>query len=173
MLKIIALTAFLFLLGIGGTFAWKLGKVRFADDYDSLLKSLYKYTVPLKHATEIAKAPKNYVFVDTRAKEEYAVSHIEDALWLNYDKPDMKLFERYPKNTAFVLYCSVGYRSERIGEKLLKMGYSNVNNLYGGLFQWFNDAHPVVGKANTPTNKIHGYSKSWGKWITRGETVYE
>jgi rhodanese-related sulfurtransferase len=173
MLKIIGLTAFLFLLGIGGTYAWQLGKVRFANDYDSMLKSLYKYTVPLKHAAEIARAPAKYVFVDTRAKKEYAVSHIAGALWLDYDKPNMDLFKKYPKNTAFVLYCSVGYRSERIGEKLLKMGYSNVNNLYGGLFQWFNDAHPVVSEGNISTDKIHGYSKSWGKWIRRGITVYE
>ena len=62
------------------------------------------------------------------------------------------------------MYCSVGYRSERIGEKLIKEGYSNVFNLYGGIFDWVNNDNPVYD-FNEKVYKVHAYNKDWGKWV--------
>jgi len=33
------------------------------------------------------------------------------------------------------VYCSLGIRSEVIAKKLKKAGYTNVFNLYGGIFE--------------------------------------
>jgi hypothetical protein len=70
------------------------------------------------------------------------------------------------------VYCSVGYRSERIGEKLLKLGYTDVVNLYGGIFEWKNQGLDVYNSSNYPTDSVHTYNKSWGKWLVKGIKVY-
>ena len=70
------------------------------------------------------------------------------------------------KNTPIVVYCSVGYRSEKIGEKLRKAGYTNVTNLFGGLFTWANENRPLKNKADQPTRAVHGYGKAWSKYLS-------
>ncbi|MBC8047867.1 MAG: rhodanese-like domain-containing protein, partial [Fimbriimonadaceae bacterium] len=71
-----------------------------------------------------------------------------------------------------VVYCSVGYRSEKITEKLIAAGYTNVSNLYGGIFEWMNQENNIVDANGELTNKIHAYSKIWGVWLSEGEKVY-
>lgn len=70
-----------------------------------------------------------------------------------------------PKDAKIVLYCSVGYRSEKIGEKLQKMGYTDVNNLFGSLFEWVNRGYKVVDKDGNETQKVHTYNKDWSQWV--------
>jgi hypothetical protein len=72
------------------------------------------------------------------------------------------------------VYCSIGYRSEKIGEQLQKLGYKNVYNLYGSLFAWVNRGYEVVDINNKSTYTVHGYDAKWAKWITnkRYKKVY-
>ncbi len=112
------------------------------------------------------------VILDTREKEEYDVSHLPGAIWYGYkDRQEDKL-AAIPKGATIVVYCSVGYRSGKIGEKLRKEGYVNVRNLYGGIFNWFNQGFRVVNNDGRDTKKIHAYNEKWAQWITRGTKVY-
>lgn len=113
------------------------------------------------------------ILLDTRAKAEYDVSHLPGARWVGYDDFDISRVQNIPKNANVVLYCSVGYRSEKVGEKLLAAGYQRVSNLYGSLFEWVNQGNPVVDRAGQPTRRVHAYSRAWGIWLNRGEKVYE
>jgi 3-mercaptopyruvate sulfurtransferase SseA len=76
-----------------------------------------------------------------------------------------------PKDTEIIVYCSVGFRSGSVAKKLIKNGYTNVLNLYGGLFEWSNQELPLVDNDGKPTLKIHTYNKKWGKWVEKGEKV--
>ena len=60
-----------------------------------------------------------------------------------------------------------------MGEKLKKAGFKKVLNLQGGIFDWKNKDYPVYDNKEIETEKIHAYSESWGKWLTKGEKVYE
>jgi len=72
-----------------------------------------------------------------------------------------------------LVYCSVGYRSERIGEHLLELGFTDVHNLYGGIFEWINKGYGVMNSKGQWVERVHGYSPSWGKWIeSEIEVVY-
>ena len=71
-----------------------------------------------------------------------------------------------------VVYCSLGIRSEKISEKLKAEGYSNVRNLYGGIFEWKNKGFEVFDSEGKETEKVHAYSKSWSKWLKNGEKIY-
>lgn len=140
--------------------------------YGAMLETMYKKSVPLVTVAELKKMP-DVVLLDTRSKAEFDVSHLPNARWVGYDDFDLKRVQDIPKQAKVVVYCSVGYRSERVGEKLLIAGYQHVNNLYGSLFEWVNQKNPVVTNQGKPTQSVHAYSRLWGVWLSRGEKVYE
>lgn len=130
-------------------------------------------SVPYISVTELQNL-KNQIILDTREWEEYEVSHLKNAVWVGYD--DFKLADvvtKYPdKNLNIVVYCSIGVRSENIGEELLESGYFNTKNLYGGIFEWTNEGYPVYNTKGEKTKKVHAYGKLWGKYLTKAEKVY-
>lgn len=141
--------------------------------YKVMLEGMYKHTVPTVSCKELKKEQSQVVLLDTRAKREYDVSHLPEARWVGYEEFDLKKVENFPKNTPIVVYCTVGVRSERIGERLKASGFQNVRNLYGSIFEWVNQGNAVVDTQGKPTQKVHAYSRSWGIWLNKGEKVYE
>lgn len=144
-------------------------------DYKEKLESMYNYTVPMIYSSELAKqlnAEQSTVILDIRSYEEYHVSHLKGAIEIDYDNFEEKDVAKIPLDSEIIVYCSVGYRSEKIGEDLLEMGFTNVKNLYGGIFQWKNDGFEVVNKNSLPTDSVHTYNKSWSKWLVNGVKVY-
>lgn len=141
--------------------------------YAEELDRLYKGTVPLIQPDSLEKIVKTVVILDTRSESEYGVSHIEGARFVDYEQFSIKSMDRFEKDTPIVVYCSVGYRSERIGEQLQTAGYGKVANLYGGIFEWKNTDHTVVDSENKPTDRVHTYNKNWSRWLKKGIKVYE
>ena len=129
-----------------------------------LLKRNIKKTVPILRVSEIDKE-ESYLFLDTREFKEFKISHIKSAKCVGYDAFDLeKTRERFPdKSKKIIVYCSIGIRSEIIGEKLIKAGYKNVFNLYGGIFEWKNQYNPVMNANEKPTEKVHTFSKEWSR----------
>jgi len=140
--------------------------------FDEKMQSLYKGTVPLIKSIDLKKKIGNIILLDTRAPEEYHVSHIPGAQMVDYNSFEVSDVKNVPKDAEVIVYCSVGYRSERVGEKLRSAGYQDVKNLYGGIFDWKNQGFQVVGPNNQPTDSVHTYNKSWGKWLYKGIKVY-
>ncbi|MBT8321286.1 MAG: rhodanese-like domain-containing protein [Eudoraea sp.] len=144
-----------------------------AQTMDEVLDSYNKESVPYIQVSKLAKES-GATLLDTREKEEFEVSHLENSQWVGYEQFDINEFlVRYPdKNDTLVVYCSIGVRSEDIGEQLMNAGYTNVQNLYGGIFEWKNKGYPVVDTQEEKTEKVHAYSKYWGKLLTNAEKVY-
>jgi rhodanese-related sulfurtransferase len=138
--------------------------------YRTMLRTLLSHSVP-EIGIQQAASNNSCVFLDAREPREYEVSHIKGAIPIGFDHFDLSQLPDFNPDTAIVVYCSVGYRSEKIAERLLAAGYRNVSNLYGGLFEWVNQGHPVVNQ-NGPTQQVHAFSRSWGIWLQRGKKVY-
>lgn len=143
--------------------------------FDDKMQSLYLHTVPLIRASELVRlqAKENFFLLDTRSDAEFRVSRIPGALFLDYEKFEVENVANIPKDAEIVVYCSVGYRSERLGETLQKWGYSNVKNLYGGIFDWKNQGYDVINSINQPTDSVHTYNENWSRWLYKGVKVYE
>ncbi len=139
------------------------------DKFDRRLSQLLDFSVPLIGVEELSKTKDHFVILDAREKEEYALSHIEGALYLGYNEIAEEALADLEKDTPLVLYCSVGYRSEKMGEFLKKKGFTNVYNLYGSIFEWVNQGHAIVDNAGYPTKKVHTYHKKWSKWVEEGK----
>ena len=140
--------------------------------FHNMLDTLLGHTVTEIRVKNIDTTDHTLLFVDTRELYEYETSHIENAIWVGYDNFNIGRFDAINKNTPIILYCSVGYRSEKITEKLLESGYTNVSNLYGGIFEWTNKGMPVYDGTNNITKKVHTYNKEWSQWLVYSVKVY-
>jgi len=140
---------------------------------DKLISKLSNKDVPLATVTEV-KVNNSYLRLDAREKEEFEVSHLPDAHFIGYKNFDADQFtSRFPdKDATYVVYCSVGVRSGKIGEKLQDLGYSNVKNLSGGIFKWVEEGCPIVDAEEKETYKVHAYNRFWGLLLNKGEKVY-
>lgn len=141
--------------------------------YNLMLKTLLKNDVPVISANEANKDKSSFVFLDSREKPEFEVSHIKNAVWVGFDDFDINRLKGISKNQKIIVYCSVGARSEKITEKLVNAGYQNIHNMYGGIFEWVNEGFPVYNMQGKQTDQVHAYSKTWGIWLKKGDKVYE
>ena len=143
---------------------------------DKLLKKNNTESVPYIYTEDLEKDIENVFLLDAREPKEYKVSHIDKAICVGYNKFNIdKTLAQLPKdkNTKIVVYCSLGIRSEDVAEAIQKEGYSNVYNLYGGIFEWKNNDNIVIDPDNKPTEKVHSFNKFWGKWLNKGTKVYD
>ena len=138
--------------------------------YRTMLRTLLSHSVP-EISVEKAKNSTGTIFLDAREPNEYEVSHIKDAHFVGYDHFAMDSVAGIAKDTPIIVYCSVGYRSEKISEKLIAAGYTRVSNLYGGIFEWVNEDQPVVDDKGT-TENVHAFNRKWGIWLKKGKKVY-
>jgi len=142
--------------------------------FNALLELMLSDSVPVISVAELSSAKDSVTILDTRDSKEYSVSRIPGAIHVGFDAFEIDKISHLPKDTPVVVYCSVGYRSEKIGEKLTDAGFEEVSNLYGGIFEWVNQNQTVVDD-DGPTQRIHPYSILWSTWITNNQmkTAYE
>jgi len=139
--------------------------------YDKMLKTLLAHSVNEVSVQEAAALQDQAVFLDAREPAEFKVSHIKDSKFIGYDHFDLSNVKDISKDKKIIVYCSVGYRSEKISEKLLEAGFKDVSNLYGGIFEWKNQDQEVVNEEGT-TEEVHAFDRIWGFWLKEGKKVY-
>ncbi len=135
-------------------------------EFDKKVDSYLSYSVPVITVPEAAADKARYFFLDAREKNEFDISHIKNAVHVGYNDFELLNMHGIPKDAPIVIYCSIGYRSEKIGEKLIAAGYTDVHNLYGSLFEWVNQDHSICSKEGNYTKTVHAYNKKWSRWLT-------
>jgi len=132
------------------------------DSFDRYLEKMTRdFSVP---QTQTISSDSTYILIDTREKEEFDVSHIQGARNIPYASFNLESMSDISKKSMIVVYCSVGYRSNKIAEKLMEAGYTNVQNLYGGIFKWVNDGENIYSDKGK-TDTLHVYNFLWGRYV--------
>ncbi len=103
--------------------------------------------------------------LDARTAEEYEVSHLYSARLAPSDAHALNQWIGLTNSTPIVAYCSVGYRSAKFARQLQAMGYKNVFNLEGSIFEWVNEGRPVYGEEQT-VRQVHPFNSLWGLLLT-------
>ncbi len=143
-----------------------------SNDYKKMLNKYYSDFPTLTIAQTLTHLKKgDALFLDVRKNDEFLVSHIKGAKRMDLDGSNISEIKDVNKDKLIIVYCSVGARSQTFGEILKKKGFTNVKNMYGGLFYWANEKYPMVDLKENKTARIHGYNKDWGKWV-KGDVVY-
>jgi rhodanese-related sulfurtransferase len=139
-----------------------------ASPLTDAVDDLISRSIPLIQTKDLAttiKADKKAVMRDASQPEEFQTSHLPGAYWVGFKKFKIANLPEIQKDTPIIVYCSVGYRSEKIGEKLKAAGYTNVRNLYGGIFAWANEGRELVDHDGNSTKTVHGYDRKWSKLL--------
>ena len=87
------------------------------------------------------------VVVDVRSEEEFKNGHIVNSKNITVSQIQegkLSSIEKY-KQTPIIVVCATGTRSSGAGDKLVKAGFEQVNNLTAGMTGW--------ATANLPTTK--------------------
>jgi rhodanese-related sulfurtransferase len=139
-------------------------------EFDKKVASWLSFTVKTINP-ETVKALPDALILDAREREEYVVSHLPQAVFIGYKTFEKDALKNVPKDKPLVVYCSIGYRSEKVGEKLQKMGFTKVYNLYGSIFEWINEGNEVVDNQGIVTKKVHTFNRNWSQWVDDKKAV--
>nr|MBV6629578.1 rhodanese-like domain-containing protein [Oceanococcus sp. HetDA_MAG_MS8] len=121
----------------------------------------------------LANDPAEWVVLDVREPDEFAVSHLPGAVRIPPDA-DIETFTQVVGDTLadkrVLFYCSVGQRSTKVASRMedavREAGGQGVANLRGGIFRW-HGAHGPLENASGPVDRIHSYNAIWGKLMPR------
>jgi rhodanese-related sulfurtransferase len=132
---------------------WPELKRKIRADYPSVPQlTIAQLQVALKQVDNIK-------LIDVRAPAEFTVSHLQGAVSLTTSAQIAKTFSA-DKHQALVLYCSVGWRSAKMVSELQALGFTQVSNLEGSIFEWANEGLPVYqGRERVRT--VHPFDSTW------------
>ena len=134
-------------------------------EFDKKVSQTIRFSIPLMSVEELKSNTQKLRIFDAREREEFEVSHIPDAEFVGYNLFDIHAYSKLPKDTPIVVYCSIGYRSEKIGERLKAKGFTKVYNLYGSIFEWANRGYPLINEEGREVREVHTYNKDWSRWV--------
>lgn len=103
-------------------------------------------------------------FLDVREPDEYAVSHLPGAIQIAPDAPAEAVLARIDQTRPVVAYCSVGYRSSLLVQRLRAAGFTRAVNLEGSIFAWANDGHPLESNGER-VSVVHPYDSRFGRLL--------
>lgn len=112
-------------------------------------------TISVDELKESLENKDKLILIDVRTPREFASSHIFGAI--NIEEAQQIKESKIPENEMIVAYCSVGYRSAIFLEELKKLGYHELYNLKGSIFEWANRDYPLY-KDNELTQDVHPYN---------------
>ena len=76
---------------------------------------------------------KGVKIIDVRSPQEYKEGHIDGAISIPEYEIKKDIIDRISPEEEIIVYCSSGQRSKKAKQKLEKLGYKKVYNLYNGL----------------------------------------
>jgi rhodanese-related sulfurtransferase len=87
----------------------------------------------------------DFIVLDVRTFQEYAVGHIKGAINLNYhSRTFIEDLKRLDRNKSYLLYCKVGVRSEYASQIMKSLGFCQVYNMLDGIKGWHREGLPIV-----------------------------
>ena len=83
---------------------------------------------------KMQSSSEKFLLIDVREDSEWAAGHAAGATHLGKGVIERDIESKVPqKDAKIVLYCGGGSRSALAADALMKMGYSNVFSLAGGM----------------------------------------
>lgn len=161
-LCVLALLASVALLRAADGLQWTLIRKRIAKEFPDVPQLATK-DLALWLADSKRKQP---LLLDVRTEEEFAVSHLPGARRIDPEATAAQLDRGIARDQPIVTYCSVGYRSSALAERLRGAGYADVQNLAGSIFAWANEDRPLVSDGK-PASLVHPYSAFWSGMVKK------
>lgn len=91
----------------------------------------------------------NIILIDVREPEEFASGYINGHLVLTIPRGKLefmaidKIAKEFGQDIKIVTYCLKGQRGALAAHQLKKLGFSDVQNLEGGILAWLQDGNTI------------------------------
>ena len=83
---------------------------------------------------KLQSSGEKFLLIDVREESEWTAGHASGAMHISKGVIERDIESKAPqKDAKLVLYCAAGSRSALAADSLMKMGYSNVFSLAGGI----------------------------------------
>lgn len=102
--------------------------------------------------------------LDVRTPAEDEVSHLLGARRVDPNASAEEAAGGLPKDAPIVAYCSVGYRSGQLAERLQRAGFTNVRDLEARFSDGRTKARPLV-RAGKKVTQVHPYNATWRRLL--------
>ncbi len=144
-----------------------------ASKWDNIQKKIRKTFPTVKHIStgelqewlHNKKAAKPLI-LDRRDTEEYYVSHLPGAFLVANEGEALEIIANERKERSIVIYCSVGYRSSELANKLQERGFTEVYNLEGSMFKWANEGRQIY-QEDQRVNTVHPFNSKWKQLLDK------
>lgn len=93
---------------------------------------------------ELLETTEGVELVDVRTEEERAIAALSGSFLLS--DAEMERLSGLEKDTPLAFYCHHGVRSEKAGAHFLRLGFTRVYNLMGGIDAWSQEIDPSVAR---------------------------
>ena len=159
------------------------------NDLESLLNGTSTYEEKDIASQKIYDRRNPVVIVDCRRKDEFEVSHIPNSKHLHFQTNAESLLaflaeesdkhvniDSVKEELNVVCYCSLGYRSSMLVERIDKLTKTNpllssknikVWNLEGSIFKWANENKQMKDLNDKPTKFAHPFSYTFCMFLQR------
>lgn len=90
-------------------------------------------------------ASKQVYFVDVRTPKEFDAGHIENAVNIDFKSPNFETeIKKLDSSKPIVVYCRSGRRSALSTNTLVKVGFTEIYDLKGGIINWNKQGKELV-----------------------------
>jgi rhodanese-related sulfurtransferase len=123
-----------------------IAAICFGQNYQALVKDAKTRVkeVSVDQLKALQSSGDKFTLVDVREDSEWTTGHAAGALHLSRGVIERDIEGKVPqKDAKLVLYCHSGSRSALAADSLMKMGYSNVYSLAGGITAYQSAGLPV------------------------------
>lgn len=96
-----------------------------------LTRKLVENDITMQELEELRK--NGIAIIDVRSTQEFQEGHIDGAISIPEYEIKRDIIDRINPEEEIIVYCSSGQRSKKAKQRLEKLGYKKVYNLYNGL----------------------------------------
>ena len=90
---------------------------------------------------QLTELKEKYAVVDVRTGFEYRHGHIKGSVHYKLGKED-EIIQKFSKDEAIILVCKTGHRSRAAANRLVRIGYTKLYHLEGGMNKWRSEKFP-------------------------------
>ena len=89
--------------------------------------------------------PEGLVVLDVRTPEEFVSQRLPNATMIDFYSPDFaQQIASLDRETPYLLYCRSGNRSGQAADLMTELGFTDVQEVDGGIVSWLDAGHPFA-----------------------------
>jgi rhodanese-related sulfurtransferase len=94
----------------------------------------------------------DFIILDVRTADEFNSGHIAGAINIDYESQQFTAdVSKLDKNKQYLVYCATGIRGAAATQIMMSLGFTDVQNMAGGITAWIQDGYPTVGLTTATT----------------------